>query len=246
MKKCNMQASIDSIETFGLVDGPGIRVVVFFNGCKLRCKYCHNPEMWTKKENNYTKEELVKKILRCRPYFNKKGGVTFSGGEPLLHSAFIIETAKILKKKNIHIALDTAGVGNGDYEELLKYIDLILLDVKHTDNNIYKEITGQELEEVENFIVALNKSNKKVWIRQVIIPGINDNKEYIDNLIIYLKHIKNIERVDFLPFHRLGREKYLKLNIPYPYEDKPDMDKAKCQELYNYFQQQYKKSNIDL
>lgn len=242
MNQCNIKASIDSIETFGLVDGPGIRVVVFFNGCKLRCKYCHNPEMWRKRENNHTPEELVQKIKRCQPYFKKNGGVTFSGGEPLLHSKFIIETAKLLKKDNIHIALDTSGVGNGHYEEILQYVDLILLDIKHVTKQGYKDITGIELKEAEKFIDTANKMNKDIWIRQVIVPGIMDNEEYIDNLVNYLKHIKNIKRVDFLPFHRLGREKYLSLNIPYPYEDKNEMDKEECNKLYKLFTEKYKKN----
>jgi len=237
-----MNASIDSIETFGLVDGPGIRVVVFFNGCKLRCKYCHNPEMWTKKENNYTPEELVKKILRYKSYFKKKGGVTFSGGEPLLHHKFIIEKAKLLKKENIHIALDTSGVGIGNYEELLQYIDLVLLDIKHTDKNAYKELTGLEIDEVENFIKVLNKSNKKVWIRQVIIPEVTDNEQYIDSLVEYLKKINNIERIDFLPYHRLGRDKYISLGLEYPYENKQEMDKEKCNNLYKQFIEKQKNS----
>ena len=238
MKVCN--GSVESIETLGLLDGPGIRTVVFLNGCKLRCKYCHNPEMFTKKENNYTPEELVKKILRNKPYFKNGGGVTFSGGEPLLQSDFIIECAKLLKKQNIHIAIDTAGVGNGNYDEILKYIDLIILDIKHINNDGYKDITGREMKEINNFIKALNKSNKKVWIRQVIVPEITDNKKYIDNLIEYLKQIKNIEKVDFLPYHKLGREKYIKLKIPYPYENKKEMDKEKCQKLFKYFQTNYK------
>ena len=115
-----MKASIDSIETMGLVDGPGIRVVIFFKGCKLRCKFCHNPETWVKGEENMSVDEVYNKIMRCEPYFRNNGGVTFSGGEPLLHSEFIIELSKKLKENNIHIALDTAGVGNGNYEELLK------------------------------------------------------------------------------------------------------------------------------
>lgn len=242
MKQSNIKASIDSIETFGLVDGPGIRTVVFFNGCMLRCKYCHNPEMWHKKENNYTPEQLVEKIKRCKPYYQEKGGVTFSGGEPLLHSKFIIETAKLLKKENIHIALDTSGVGLGDYEEVLPYIDLILLDIKHITKDGYKDITGLELNEVEKFIEVANKLNKKIWIRQVIVPGIMDNENYINNLVEYLKHIKNIERIDFLPYHRLGREKYQTLNIPYPYEDKNDMDKNECDKLYKLFNEKYEKS----
>ena len=240
MNQDNIKASIDSIETFGLVDGPGIRVVVFFNGCKLRCKYCHNPEMWTKKENNYSPQELVDKIKRYKNYFKNNGGVTFSGGEPLLHSKFIIETAKLLKQENIHIALDTAGVGLGDYEEVLKYIDLVILDIKHTTKEGYKEVTGQEITETTKFIEELNKQNKPVWIRQVIVPGIMDNEKYMDSLAEYLKNIKNVERVDFLPFHRLGREKYISLGLPYPYEDKHEMDKEECNKLYKYFQTKQK------
>lgn len=242
MRQCKnmIKASIDSIETFGLVDGPGIRVVVFFNGCKLRCKYCHNPEMWKIGEKNYTPEELVRRIKRCKPYFKNNGGVTFSGGEPLLHSDFIVEVVKLLKQENIHIALDTSGVGNGNYEKILQYVDLVLLDIKHTDPIKYKEITGIEMKEVENFIQSVNNLDKKVWIRQVIVPGIMDNDKYIDSLVEYLSHIKHVERVDFLPFHRLGREKYLSLNLSYPYEDKEEMDKSKCDLLYRKFEKKYK------
>lgn len=239
MSQCSITASIDSIETFGLVDGPGIRVVVFFNGCKLRCKYCHNPEMWKRGENNYTPEELMAKIKRCKPYFRKNGGVTFSGGEPLLQSDFIIEVAKLLKEENIHMALDTSGVGNGHYEEILKYMDLVLLDIKHTSKEGYSSITGMELSEVEKFIDVLNKLDKKVWIRQVVVPGITDSFEYMDSLVSYLQRIRHVERVDFLPFHRLGREKYEKLNIMYPYEEKKDMDKQKTDDLYQYFRERY-------
>ena len=238
-----MKASIDSIETFGLVDGPGIRCVVFFNGCKLRCKYCHNPEMWQKKDNNYSVEEVYKKIMRCKPYFKNNGGVTFSGGEPLLHSDFIIEISKLLRKENIHIALDTAGVGLGNYKEVLDSVDLILLDIKHTEPKMYKEITGSSIDEVENFISQLNESNKPVWIRQVIIPDITDNKEYTSSLALYLTKIKNIERIDFLPFHRLGEEKYITLKIDYPYKEKNNMDKIKCQILYENFIKKYNAIN---
>lgn len=242
MNQDKIRASIDSIETFGLVDGPGIRVVVFFNGCKLRCKYCHNPEMWTKKAENYSPQELVEKIKRYKSYFKDNGGVTFSGGEPLVHSKFIIETAKLLKQENIHIALDTSGVGLGDYNEILPYIDLVILDIKHTKPLGYKELTNLEINESEEFIKELNKSNIPVWIRQVIVPGIMDNYEYIDSLINYLYKINNIKRVDFLPFHRLGREKYLSLGLTYPYEDKPEMDKEECNKLYKYFEKNYKKN----
>ena len=238
-----MKASIDSIETFGLVDGPGIRCVVFFNGCKLRCKYCHNPEMWIKKENNYTTQEVFDRVIRSKPYFKNNGGVTFSGGEPLLHSDFIIEVAKLLEKENIHIALDTSGVGLGNYEEVIKHMNLIILDIKHTSPEGYKLITGRNIDEVEKFIEVLNNSNKPVWIRQVIIPDITDTEEYTNSLVEYLKKIKNVERIDFLPFHRLGEEKYQVLGIDYPYKDKNDMDKIKCQELYNNFIKKYEENN---
>lgn len=237
-----MKGSIASIETFGLVDGPGIRTVVFLNGCTLRCKYCHNPEMFAMQQMNYTSEELVEKILRFKPYFKRNnGGVTFSGGEALLQVDFLIEVCKLLKKENIHIALDTAGVGVGKYEELLKYIDLILFDVKHTDHDKYKELTGRDDSESFKFLSVANKLNKDFWIRQVIVPGLMDNHEYLISLNEYLnKNIKNVKRVDFLPYHKLGSEKYEKLGIPYPYKDKPEMDKDKCNKLYEDFMKIYK------
>lgn len=237
-----MKGAVDSIETFGLVDGPGIRTVVFLSGCKLRCKYCHNPEMWIKGKENYTPQELANKILRNKNYFKRKGGVTFSGGEPLLQSKFIIEVCKILKKENIHIALDTAGVGNGNYEEILNYIDLVLLDIKHTIPSKYQELTGQPIDESLKFIEILNKKGTPIWIRQVIVPGMMDNDEYLKSLIKTLKKINNIEKIDFLPYHKLGISKYETLGIPYPYKDLPEMNKQKCQEFYQKFIKMYKKN----
>ena len=136
-----MNASIDSIETLGLVDGPGIRTVIFLNKCNLRCKYCHNPETWIMKEKNYTTEELINKILRNKNYFKNNGGVTFSGGEPLLQYEYLLNICKKLKEENIHIAIDTAGVGNGNYIELLQTVDLVLLDIKHTTKEGFIDIT---------------------------------------------------------------------------------------------------------
>ena len=235
-------ASIASIETFGTVDGPGIRTVVFFNECHLRCIYCHNPEMWCMGEDNTTVNELVEKILHNKEYFGKNGGVTFSGGEPLLHVNFLIDICKELKKHNIHIALDTCGVGVGKYEELLQYVDLILYDVKHTTKEGYKLVTRVDTEESFKFLSVANKLNKKFWIRQVIVPGIMDNNEYLLSLKKFLFeniNINNIEKIEFLPYHKLGEEKYKKLGLYYPCKEVEEMDKNKCVDLYNKFIKMY-------
>lgn len=238
-----MEASIDSIETFGLVDGPGIRTVIFLNKCNLRCKFCHNPETWVMKDTNYTSDEIVNRVLRNKSYYKNNGGVTFSGGEPLLQYDFLLETCKKLKKNNIHIALDTSGVGNGDYLELLQTIDLVLLDIKHITKEGYIDITQTDnIDKFHNFVDQLNKTNVEVWIRQVIIPNVNDNEEYMTNLSTFIKkHIKNVKKVEFLPFHTMGKEKYKKLGIKNPYQDKEDMDKDKCNKLYEYFLNEYNK-----
>ena len=238
-----MRASVDSIETFGLVDGPGIRTVIFLNKCNLRCKFCHNPETWVMKNENYTSEEIIDRVLRNKPYYKNNGGVTFSGGEPLLQYEFLLETCKKLKQENIHIAIDTAGVGNGDYQELLQTIDLVLLDIKHITKEGYIDITQTDnIDKFNDFVEQLNKTNVEVWIRQVIIPDVNDNIEYMNTLATYIKtNIKNVTKIEFLPFHTLGNEKYEKLGIKNPYKDKKEMDKDKCNELYNHFINEYNK-----
>lgn len=234
-----VKGCVDSIETFGLVDGPGIRTVVFLSGCRLRCKYCHNPEMWIRGKENYTALELAKRILKNKNYLIYGGGVTFSGGEPLLQSKFIIEVCKILKKEGIHIALDTAGVGNGDYLEILKWVDLVILDIKHVDREGYLDLTSFEIDESLKFIQDLNHSGKKVWIRQVVVPGMMDQVEYLDRLVDVVCGIKNVERIDFLPYHKLGSEKYVTLGIVNPYLNMPEMDVEKCKKLYQKFMEMY-------
>ncbi len=235
-----MQASVNSIETFGLVDGPGIRTVIFLNGCKLRCKYCHNPEMWNMNTLNSTIDELVTKILRNKPYFKRgSGGVTFSGGEPLLQMDFLLEICKRLKAEGIHIALDTAGVGLGKYDEILSLVDLVLFDIKHPNKEEYKKLTGMDISQSEKFIESLNRSGKPVWIRQVIVPGIMDNEEYLQELATYLLKIKNITKIEFLPFHHLGFIKYAKLKLDNPLKDTQEMNPKKCQELYEKFIELY-------
>lgn len=230
--------NVASIETFGLVDGPGIRTVVFLGGCQLRCLFCHNPEMFNKGIDNYTKEQLVQKIIRNKPYFKRNnGGVTFSGGEPLLQSKFLIETCKLLKKENIHIALDTAGVGCGDYEEILNLVDLVIFDIKAVDAKDYEFMTGRKPDESLKFLNVCQKLNKKMWIRQVIVPHINDNEEYIKSLSKFIKPLKNIEKVELLPYHKMAISKYKSLNIPYKLENTNDMDTEKCQKLEQLLKQ---------
>lgn len=225
---------IHSIETMGLLDGPNIRVVVFFQGCPLRCLFCHNPDTWNKENDNiFTSKEIVNEIRKYRPYIEQGGGVTFSGGEPLFQSEFLLECLKMCKDAGIHTCIDTSGTGYSKeiLDEILKYTDLVLLDIKALDNANYKKMTGKSISEFEYFKERLNLSNTKVWIRQVIVPGINDTEEYILNLKKYISDIKNIERKELLPYHTLGVSKYEKLKIKYRLEGTTDMNKEECQKL---------------
>ena len=226
-----MTGKINTIETMGLLDGPGIRTVIFLQGCPLRCSFCHNPEMWEfDGGTECTVDELVKTIRRYKNYYGETGGVTFSGGEPLAQIEFLLESCKLLKKWGINICLDTSGVGS-NYEELLDYIDLIILDIKHIDKGGYLEQTGHPINKSLEFIEICNKKNKKLWLRQVIVPGLNDNIEYVLRLKEFIEKIKNVKKVELLPYHTMGISKYEKLNIDYPLKGIEAMDKAKCEEL---------------
>lgn len=222
-----MIGKIHSIESMGLVDGPGIRTVVFFQGCKLRCLYCHNPDTWKIGiGKDYTPEELVKKIIRYKPYFSRSnGGVTFSGGEPLLQDDFLLEVLKLCKENDIHTTIDTAGFGNGNYDEILKYTDLILFDIKHITDEGYESLVGQKITESLKFLKAVQQFNIPLWIRQVVIPNINDNDEYIKKLANAINNITNVERIELLPYHVLGVNKYEKLGISYKLKDVEPLNK---------------------
>ncbi|MDP4146011.1 MAG: pyruvate formate-lyase-activating protein [Bacillota bacterium] len=229
---------IHSFESMGLVDGPGIRTIVFLQGCALRCSYCHNPDTWNCHEGTeIDSEELLKKIIRFKPYFEKSGGgVTFSGGEPLMQPEFLLEMLKLCKKSGIHTVIDTAGYGTGNYDEILKYTDLVLLDIKHIDNEKHKKLTGKDRIGSDEFIKALKANNTKVWIRHVVVPGITDSEEHIVKLAKFIKGLNNIEKIELLPYHSLGVEKYKKLNLPYKLEGIEDMDRerlAKLEKLLN-------------
>lgn len=225
---------IHSIETMGLVDGPGIRVVVFMQGCPLRCLFCHNPETWSKKsDNKMTSKDIVDEVRKYRPYIEKDGGVTFSGGEPLLQTDYLLEMLKMCKNAGLHTCIDTSGTGyNKEYlDEVLKYTDLVILDIKAIDDIGYKKTTGKPINEFNYFVEKLNKTDNKVWVRQVIVPNINDTEEYILKLKEYIKKIKNVEKIELLPYHTMGIEKYKKLKLKYKLLDTPDMDKEKCKKL---------------
>ncbi len=229
-----MLGKINSIETMGLVDGPGVRFVVFMQGCPLRCIFCHNPETWNLngKANTYTPQELVDKILKYKPYFKHNGGVTFSGGEPLMQKEFLIQTLKLCKENNIHTCIDTAG-SITECEDVLKYTDLVLFDIKGTNEEIYNKITNYNIKNSLLFLKECEKLNKKMWIRVVIVPGVNDNIEYINSLYEFIKPLKNVEKIEFLPYHTLGVHKYSDLKIDYKLKGTKDMDKDRCKELEN-------------
>lgn len=233
-----MKGKISDIETMGLVDGPGMRLVLFLTGCKLRCLYCHNPETWQDVDaKEISPEEVLKKYQKYSNYYGDNGGVTFSGGEPLLQSEFVLETIKLLKKNGIHTAIDTAGVGE-NYDEVLNLVDLVILDIKAVEADEYKFITGRSIDDFNEFLNKSKKLNKKLWLRQVIVPGINDDEKHIELLRNFAKTVPNVEKVELLPYHSMAKPKYEKLGIKYRLDGTPDMDKEKCKKLQNLLKNQ--------
>lgn len=213
---------VHSIETFGTVDGPGIRFVVFMQGCSLKCMYCHNRDTWQTNSGNETNvDDLVSEIKRYIPYMKSSGGgVTVSGGEPLLQAKFVTTLFKKLKNLNIHTALDTAGSIpiNSDIEELLKYTDLVLLDIKHIDSQKAKILTGLSNENNLAFANYLNEKHIPVWIRQVLVPGYTDDKDDLIELKNFISTLSNVEKIEVLPYHDLGKFKWNELGFDYPLE----------------------------
>jgi pyruvate formate lyase activating enzyme len=228
-----VKGRIHSFESMGLVDGPGIRSVIFMQGCALRCAYCHNPDTWNfNGGTETTPEELIKKIIRFKPYFKNDGGVTFSGGEPLMQPDFLIEALRLCKEAGIHTVIDTAGYGLGNYDEILKYADLVLLDIKHVDDDGYKNLVCQSKKGFDEFLEAVQKSGTKLWIRHVVVPGITNSEKHIKRLANIIKNIKNVEKIELLPYHTLGVEKYKKLDIEYKLKELKSIEKEEIDELY--------------
>lgn len=213
---------VHSFETFTTVDGPGIRFILFLSNCPLRCKYCHNPDTWACKGKEYSVDDIVNEILKYKNYY-KNGGVTISGGEPLLQIDFVIEIFKKLKKYNMHTAIDTSGITFNEnqiekFDELNKYTDLYLLDIKEIDEKKHIELTGKSNKNILEFAQYLSKNNKKVWIRHVIVPTINLDKDDLIKTREFINTLNNVERVDVLPYHTLGVHKYKELGLKYPLE----------------------------
>lgn len=227
-----MKGRVHSIESMGLVDGPGIRTVVFLQGCGLRCAYCHNPDTWTPAGGRETDDdELLAKLLRYRPYYRDKGGVTFSGGEPLFQKEFLLSMLKKCRNAGINTCIDTAGGAEGDFEEILKYTDLVIFDIKHYDPHEYRKITGKDMECSLNFLKQVQKAGVPMWIRHVVVPGITDSEEHIRRLAGYVRNIANVHKIELLPFHQLGRNKYAEMGIKYSLEDTAPMDKGEVKRL---------------
>ena len=224
---------VHSIESMGLVDGPGIRTVIFLQGCRLRCKYCHNPDTWAEKASEnmiLSPEDLLKRILRFKPYFGSDGGVTFSGGEPLLQSEFLCEILTMCKDAGIHTCIDTAGCGRGDYEHILSHTDLLIYDIKHYTQDGYLKITGCSDDETKRFLETAQNMAVPLWIRHVVVPGLTDGDEHLSGLESYLETLTHIQKVELLPYHPLGVHKYHEMHMKYPLDKIPPLSHEKIAE----------------
>lgn len=245
-----VKGSIHSIETFGSVDGPGVRFVIFLKGCQMRCQYCHNPDTWKMGEADTSSEELLKKALRYRSYWGKKGGITVSGGEPLLQIDFVIDLFTRAKKLGIHTTIDTSGNPFtreepffSKFQQLMEVTDLLLVDIKHIDDTCHLALTKQHNTNILDMLKYLDEIQKPVWIRHVLVPGINDQETYLIDLSKFIEQLHNVKRVEILPYHTLGVYKWKELGIPYELEgvDSPDktaIEKAqtilKCNQYQGY------------
>ena len=221
-----MIGHIHSTESFGAADGPGVRFIVFMQGCHMRCRYCHNPDTWKMDGGDeVTADEILKRALRFKPYWGKDGGITISGGEPLLHIDFVIELFKKAKELGINTCIDTAGNPFtkeepffSKFEELMKYTDLLLLDLKEINPARHKDLTGFDNSNIIEMAKYLSEINKPVWIRHVLVPEHSDFDEDLDALGDFIDTLSNVDRVEILPYHTLGKFKWENLGIPYTLE----------------------------
>jgi pyruvate formate lyase activating enzyme len=225
---------IHSLESFGTVDGPGIRFVVFMQGCPLRCQFCHNPDTWeVTKGTEYTLEQLSEEILKYKSYMEfSGGGVTFTGGEPLLQAEFILKVCKLLKKQGISIAIDTSGfIWNEEVKEVLEYTDLVLLDIKNYDPLVYKTLTGVSLAPTLKFLDYLKEMNIKTWIRYVLVPELTDNLDSVRQLSAHLDNYPNVTKIELLGFHKMGEYKWKELGLDYKLTNTKEPSKELLQQV---------------
>lgn len=225
-----MNGRIHSIESFGTVDGPGIRLVVFMQGCPMRCIYCHNPDTWLIDGGKSVSAEEI--ILEYEKYkeFLKNGGITVTGGEPLMQIEFVTEVFRLAKEKNIHTCLDTSGIAftsdnTEKFDSLMKYTDLVLLDIKHINSSVHKKLTGFANENILSFARYLTEKEIPVWIRHVVVPEYTDREDDLISLGKFLSSMKNLKALDVLPYHDMGIAKYEKLGIDYPLKNVPPLSK---------------------
>lgn len=228
-----MKGRLHSIETFGAVDGPGIRTVFFMQGCPARCLYCHNPDSWDEKGGRDIEiEEIVHWAERGRPYYGDKGGVTFSGGEPLLQGEFLIQAINALKETGIDSAIDASGTYVDEFtEDAVRASELVLLDIKHPIAERFEIITGRKQESLFKLIDIINRNGKHVWVRNVVVPDINDTEEDIEALNDFMKNIRYIDKVELLGYHTMAVNKYGKLGIAYRLKGVPPMDGQRLNQL---------------
>ncbi|HPU64055.1 MAG TPA: pyruvate formate-lyase-activating protein [Mobilitalea sp.] len=225
---------IHSLESFGTVDGPGIRFVVFMQGCPLRCQYCHNPDTWdVNKGKEYTPQELMNEIVKYKSYMDySKGGVTFTGGEPLLQADFLLEVSKLCKDKGISVAIDTSGfIFNEKVKELLEYTDLVLLDIKNYDPLVYKTVTGVSLSPTLKFLDYLKEKNIATWVRYVVVPNLTDNLDAVKRLSAHLDGYPNVEKIELLAFHKMGEYKWKELGLEYKLADTKEPSKELMKQI---------------
>lgn len=238
MNQCdNCFGKVHSFQSLGTVDGPGVRSVIFMQGCPLRCICCHNPETWD--FNGGEKKsvaELVDKVLRYQAYYGENGGVTVSGGEPLVQAEFLTELFKELKRRGVHTALDTSGcILNEKVKELLKHTDLVLLDFKYTNSKDYLKYTGMEMNDAVEFLDYLEEIKNPTWIRFVLIPELNDDERSIDDIVRLKTKYACVERIEFLPFRKLCLEKYEELGLDFPLKDTPEAKQGFIDEIYKKY-----------
>lgn len=228
---------IHSVESFSTQDGPGVRYVIFFQGCQLRCKYCQNPDTWHLKEGDLVSvTKLITKVSRCKNYFGSKGGVTISGGEPTLQLDFLVELLKQCKEEEIHTAIDTSGyVETAKFQRLLPYLDLVLLDIKSIVEAKHQELTGVSNQQTLKLLEFLEEKEQSFWVRYVVVPGITDELDELKELVEMLARLEYLEKVQLLAYHKLGIHKWKELGLDYQLEDVNPAKQAKLVKIKELF-----------